>query len=609
VKRDELTGPHRLKFLAVAALILLSLLIWAIDSWMILNAYQGDLPASAIQFSLAFLKPAMAGCLIGLAIYLLIIRRSLTRTIISVNESGRHCSDLVPTSQTGDEHLEQRSPFLGEILESLPYPLYVIDTENHTVLMANSAAGANRFTGQPPCHLLGHGLSQWCLPPDHPCPLEGVKKTRKPVTVEHCHYDRQGSARYFDVHLYPVIDDNGKVTRVIECTLDVTDRKRLELLAAHSERLKALADLTSGLAHNFNNLLQIVIGGLQLAGMHLKTGEYAKVQAMLDQVLESSHLGVETVKRLQSFASRQSELTPLQRKTFDLSHTVRQAVEMSKPWWRVGPQKEGLKVFLNYNLEPGCLVCGNETDIFEVVTNFIKNAVEALPQGGDIYLHSSVEGEKVVLEVQDTGTGIPEENLNNIFKPFWSSKGSKGTGMGLASNLAIVRRHGGEISVKSTEGQGTTFTVRLPRATETEVETELEDAPAEDTHFRILIIDDMKPVLKLLESGLRKHGETVFTASSGREGLDLIERTPLDVIICDLVMPAMNGWEVGAAVRAFAQRKGIPKPLFILLTGWGGQLEEKERMTDCGIDGALEKPVEVLQLLKYLREVARKIQE
>ncbi|MFH0823970.1 MAG: ATP-binding protein, partial [Pseudomonadota bacterium] len=381
--------------------------------------------------------------------------------------------------------------------------------------------------------------------------------------------------------------------------VDISDRKRAADALVRAERLKAVADLAAGVAHNFNNLLQIVVGGTHLALAHLDMTNLTQVRSNLKQVLESSRFGAETVKRLQDFARLRDDKIVKGGKVFDLSSTVDQAVEMSKPWWKTGPEREGLEIKVHRNLQKGCLVEGREGEIFEVVLNLIKNAVEALPGSGGIAVRSFVSQGNVFVQVSDDGPGIPEPNLGRIFEPFFTTKGFNGTGMGLAGSYGIVVRHGGRIGVESAEGKGATFTVELPLSRE-------EAPPVTDGVFRfpwrlrILVVDDAAPIVRMLSESLKKHSQTVFSATSGQEAIEIVYRNDIDVVICDLAMPGMNGWQVGKAVKEICQERGLPKSLFVILTGWTGQGSEEEKMDESGVDAIVQKPIEGTKLLERI---------
>ncbi len=382
---------------------------------------------------------------------------------------------------------------------------------------------------------------------------------------------------------------------------DITEIKKAEELALVSEKLKAVGEPASGVAHNFNNVLQIVLGGSQLAITDLELGYVRRARDKLEQIVDSARFGAETVKRLQDFARvRRDDLVDCHVKVFDLAGTVDEAVEMSKPWWKTKPERDGLTISLNRYVRTGCHITGNENELFEVIVNLIKNAAEALPQGGEIRVRTSVEDDSVILTVEDSGAGIAQENIGRIFEPFWTTKGFQGTGMGLAGSYGIVQRHGGEISVASEPGNGTSFTIRLPLSVE---QPEPDERPMHrPVSFRlnILVVDDMLAVVKHLHTGLTSYGQTVHSASSAPAALDIFRETPVDVVICDLAMPEMNGWQVGEELMNICAERGMDKPVFIMLTGWGGQIAKEEKIQRSGVDRILEKPLDIDELVHVI---------
>lgn len=409
---------------------------------------------------------------------------------------------------------------------------------------------------------------------------------------------KSGAAVWTEVKVVD-IDWSGS-SAVLAFASDISDRKKAEEIALAAERLKAIGELSAGVAHNFNNLLQIILGCSQLALTDLELGSLWQARKNLEQIVESSKFGARTVKRLQDFARIRRGSLADRGQVFDAAGTVTEAIEMSKPWWKTRPEKDGIKIELNRYVRKGCFVKGNENELFEVFVNLIKNAAEALPDGGEIRVRTGLEDDWAVVTVTDNGVGISETNLTRVFEPFWTTKGYRGTGMGLAGSYGIIQHHNGEISVESTLGQGSSFTVRLPLTTE---RPKPNNSPhKEDPAFRlrILIADDIPAVVKQLENGLKSYGQTVYSASSGREAIDIFTGSPVDAIVCDLAMPEMNGRQVARTITEICDQKGIPKPFFILLTGWGGQLDDKAGMQADGIDVILEKPVDMPQLIEAL---------
>ncbi|HTY26123.1 MAG TPA: PAS domain S-box protein [Desulfomonilaceae bacterium] len=425
------------------------------------------------------------------------------------------------------------------------------------------------------------------------------------ITAEIPYQSKWEKASHLRVLLTPRRTATGRIHGCQAVVEDITDRKVSEELLLRAEKFRAIADLASGVAHNFNNLLQIVMGGAQVALLNLELGNVLAAKARIEQMISSSKFGSETVKRLQDFARLRSD-SGREGEVFDLSKTVQQAMEMGKVWLKSEPEKEGVQINVVESLEPGCKIMGRESELFEVVVNLMKNAIEALPEGGEIRFKTSVVHDQVVLKVEDTGVGISQENLARIFEPFFTTGGTRRTGMGLASSYGIVTQHGGSISVDSRMGEGATFTVRLPLAKEPGADGGMVKTPARDPILRILLIDDLEPILTVLGDGLTQLGHVVSTALSGEDALRILRDTQVDVVICDLGMPGMNGWEVGKKIRALCEDRGIPKPPIILLTGWGAQVEEKNKMSESGVDAVVEKPVDMARLLEAIRRFARR---
>ena len=415
--------------------------------------------------------------------------------------------------------------------------------------------------------------------------------------------DKQNRVKWVEIDSV-VIDWEGKPAAMVFLT-DTSYRKLAEEAAVQTERLKAIADLSGGVAHHFNNLLQIVIGNTSLSLADLESGDLSEVKTNLEQMLEAATLGAETVRRLQTFANIRADITKEEAAIFDIAATARSAAEVSEALWKSDPEKERIKIDLHLDLEDGCLVKGQKNEMFEVLVNLIINAAEAMPDGGDIEVKTHREADEVLITVHDTGSGIAEEDLPKVFQPFWSSKGvGIGKGMGLAVTHGLVKRHGGTINVQSKVGNGTTFTIRLPLAQEPIRKTEEPATRPADRKLSILIIEDDQRIATLLEMIFVDAGHSAFKALSGGEGLAIFNKEPVDLVICDLGMPGMNGWDVGKAIRSVCQEKGITKPPFVLLTGWGGQELEREKIAESGTDAVVAKPIDPAALLATVQEIA-----
>jgi len=401
-------------------------------------------------------------------------------------------------------------------------------------------------------------------------------------------------------------DHEGNPAGVLVILRDISSRRRAEELLLQSERLTAVGELASGVAHNFNNILQVTMGIAGLALINLESGNLDKVRAYLNRILESSRFGAETVRRLQEFARIRSDRTVDAQEMFDLSETVERALEIGQTWWDGHPEKTFNTIAVHKDLGNGCFVRGHENELFEVVINLVKNAAEALPHGGDIQISTFVENGKVVLRVTDNGVGIPQEHLGKVFEPFWTTKGHEGTGMGLASSLGIVTRYHGQIHLNSADCSGTVVTVQLPLGRPPGHSMESPSTLDLRPELKILIVDDAELVVMMLQEGLEEFGHEVHAAFSGPEALEIFRRYPIDVIVCDLAMPGMSGWQVAKAVEQICREKNIARPPFILLTGWGGQLAQESNVMKAGVDAVVGKPVDIEALMHVMEDMLGK---
>ena len=403
----------------------------------------------------------------------------------------------------------------------------------------------------------------------------------------------------------PFFDDMGDLAGYRGIDLDITERKRAEELLIRSERIKAVADLAAGVAHNFNNLLQIVVFGIETVLHAIQGGNLSLSTSVLKKILDRSGQGAETVKMLLDFARCTVDDSHAEGETFSLSQTVKHAVEMSRPWWKSGPEKEGIQISVDVKTFDECPVLGKENEIFEVVINLIRNAAEALPSGGTITVSTYIAGNKAILKVADDGIGIPQANLGRVFEPFFTTKGAQGTGLGLASSYGIVLRHGGNISVESKEGRGTEFKLEFPVA---EVSLVADREALTDFPWRlsILVIEDEPIMVDLLKIRLQSRGQIVLTAQTGKQGIEIFENESPDIVLSDLSMPDMNGKEVARHIKESCEQRGVPKPPFLLVTGWMTESIDEKSLAEYGIDRVLTKPVETESLLNAIRGVISK---
>jgi CheY-like chemotaxis protein len=269
-----------------------------------------------------------------------------------------------------------------------------------------------------------------------------------------------------------------------------------------------------------------------------------------------------------------------------MNELLRDVAQLTAPRWRDAAQAEGRAISVDVACDPDAVVVGWPAALRDSLTNLVFNAVDALPNGGVIRLDASRAGERVDVCVADTGVGMSADVQARVFEPFFSTKGSQGTGLGLAQVFGIVEQHGGQISLESAVGRGTTFRLSLRAAAASLPSTEIRPgSTAGREKLRILAVDDEPAIAAMVVRVLRPLRHTVNTAGSAEEALERLEAEQFDIVVSDLGLGAgMSGWEFAMRVR-----DRWPDIRFILATGWGAEIDPDEA-SEKGVAVVLAKP-------------------
>jgi signal transduction histidine kinase/ActR/RegA family two-component response regulator len=384
----------------------------------------------------------------------------------------------------------------------------------------------------------------------------------------------------------------------------ISEQERIREQYAQIEKLSALGELASGVAHDFNNTLAGILGRAQLL---LSTKEPEKIEAGLQLIIKTAKDGAKTIKRIQDFARqrRDHDFQPV-----SVDQLLLDVREITRPRWKSRAESEGVHIALELQLgSDEARVMGDESELREVLINMVFNAVDAMPQGGMITLSTRETNGAIEISAADTGAGMSEEVRSRVFDPFFTTKGKTGMGLGLAVSYGIIRRHEGTVEVQSEAGRGTTFRIMLPAAkpsaksaaaTAGEAPAALTLVPREPGRTRILVVDDEDHVRDLLRDILESEGYQVSLAGGGHEALSLINVMAFDAVFTDLGMQGMSGWELAHAIR----ERDRAMPLAVI-TGWGEAVGSTER-TAAEVDWVVTKPFDTAQILGIAREIARR---
>jgi signal transduction histidine kinase/ligand-binding sensor domain-containing protein/CheY-like chemotaxis protein len=360
---------------------------------------------------------------------------------------------------------------------------------------------------------------------------------------------------------------------------EIAERSRVEQGLVRLERLRALGEMSAGVSHNLNNILTSIIGPAQLLRRLITDPEQL---SQIDTVISSGNRAADLVHRLH-LSTRSAKAVEL--KPVSVAKVVQDSIEAARPRWRDEPQSKGIEIDVVNEVADGPAVKGTESGLHEVLLNLLLNGVDAMPTGGVMTIRSTVDDDNVTLLVSDTGIGMDQETLRRVFEPFFTTKMEVGTGLGMSTAYAEVRRWGGSIEVESTPGSGTTFTMVLP-IWEGPVETPDVAVSEEPTRrARVLVVDDDIDVRQLFVDllGSRHDVEAFINGTAALEGM---ADDRYDVALVDLGLPGIPGDEVARQLR-----QADPALALILITGW--QLDEEDPRI-ASFDHRLQKPFDSL---------------
>jgi PAS domain S-box-containing protein len=343
---------------------------------------------------------------------------------------------------------------------------------------------------------------------------------------------------------------------------DVTAVRKLQDRLNTDLRMRALGELSSGVAHDFNNLLGIILGRAQLLSRRSADPE---VRKGLEVIQRAAADGAMTVRRIQDYARQRSGHSHV---PLDVGEVVRDVIEMTRGKWQEETRQHGVAIEVETHLAHRSTVRGNAPELREALTNLVLNAVDAMPRGGRLRFASGEADGTVWVQVTDTGRGMTPEVAARAFDPFFSTKDEHGTGLGLSIAYSIAARHEGTLELVETfPGRGSTFVLRLPACT-SQPEREARKPKVQPvTGVSALVVEDEPEVRMVLVEMLESQGYRVSQAEGGAQALELLGRDRFDLVLTDLGMPVVSGWEVAREAR-----RRWPRTVVALVTGWAENL-------------------------------------
>jgi len=401
----------------------------------------------------------------------------------------------------------------------------------------------------------------------------------------------------------------GNVIGAVVSFADISQQKEMEFMLIQSQKMEAIGRLTGGVSHDFNNLLTVIMGNLQFLQRHLNADD--KTTTLVNKIMNAAKNGAELNNRLLSFSREQAlEANP--------TGIREMLLEMAEFLDRILGEDIQLELQL---MEEECIVLTDRTQLENAILNLCVNAKDAMPNGGTLTITASrsrlaesfvghdasdKETDFVELEVTDTGTGIPENIQKQIFEPFFTTKEkNQGTGLGLSTVYGFLRQSGGNITVNSVVGEGTTFHLYLPVIAEpVRAQRELPAAIETDISYsgRILVVEDNANVREVACEMLISAGYDVISADNGPAGLQLFQENPdVDLVFSDVIMPGgMTGIDMAEEILKIRPDKPI-----LLTTGYTEKVL-KDRILEFKNIVCVAKPYDTNELPKYVHSMMQK---
>jgi len=473
-----------------------------------------------------------------------------------------------------EEEIARQKQLLENTLESLTHPFYVIDVEDYAIKVANSAARKMGAPGAGTCYALTHQRTTPCDGEEHRCPLQEVIRTGKPAVMEHLHRDASGGVRYVEVHGYPVFDDGGRIIQMIEYSLDITERKKMEIQLesardAAEAANRAKSTFLANMSHELRTPMNAIIGYSEMLAEDAEDEGCGELVPDLEKINTAGKHLLALINDILDLSKIEAGRMDLYLETFDLEQMLDETVVTLKPL----AEKNGNELKTEF-VSPG-RVRLDLTKLRQAVFNLLSNAAK-FTRGGRITLaarrETREEGEWIVISVKDTGIGIAPEKLEKVFEEFSQADDSTtrnygGTGLGLAISRRFCRMMGGDIRVESEFGKGASFSIELPaRVDALQAARKAADAkekvpardPGKSTGRPILVVDDDPDSRELLVRTLSTEGFPVVTASDGEEALEKARKLRPALITLDVLMPGLDGWTVLEKLKSDPELDSIP---------------------------------------------------
>jgi len=553
------------------------------------------------------------------------LENEVTKRTFQLNSLNKSLSE-------SEIELNKQNQFLESVLDALTHPLYVINVKDFEIVLANKYSGIDLSKPNRTCHWLTHKLVHPCQGVEHPCPIVMVKEENRPVVVNHVHYNLSGEERIVEIHCYPIYDESNDISQVIEYTIDITDKKKVEKEMIKAQQIaesasKAKSLFLANMSHEIRTPMNAIMGMSHLA---LQTDLDHKQRRYIENVYSSAEHLLRIIGDVLDFSKIEAGQLTLNMSIFNLHHLLEDVVTTLN----ANAIEKGLSLQVTVDDKLPTSFIGDDMRLRQILLNLIGNAIKFTPSGLvaiNVILESEIEAKLDIslhFIVKDTGIGIPPEKLDLIFNSFEQADTSVtrqygGSGLGLAICNQLVTMMKGRMWVDSQVNSGSSFhfIVELQPNKETIPIIGLAQASSlanKNSSLRILLVDDNEINRDVASMMLEHEHHFVTTSQNGLEALSALEHDDFDLIFMDMQMPEMDGVTATTIIRTLEKGAQVPerftvhvsKALSARLVGRHIPIiamtanvmeEDQERCSAAGMDSYLLKPFLHHQLLSILQ--------
>ena len=418
-----------------------------------------------------------------------------------------------------------------------------------------------------------------------------IQKNKKEISCEIREVTKDGRKLWINLNLTPRFDEKGNVTGILGIGEDISERKRLAAQLQQAQKMEAIGTLTSGVAHNFRNILAGISMDSQL--LQMKYSDVPQMQEIAERINNGVKRGTQLIEGLMQFSRKQPKKRLQQLNLADVLREIYQLISKSFD----------KKIDIRVDIPESLPVMGDHSELSQVFINLCNNARDAMPEGGELYIEARKEGDNALAIISDTGHGMDKQTQEKCFDPFFTTKeGKKGTGLGLSTTYGIIKDHEGKINVYSEPNKGTTFKLHFPVAVAgKQIERKDVTETVKGRGEKILLVDDEMVVLEPMHQLLDGLGYSVVSVTSGKAAIAKYKSWQPDAVLLDRNMPEMDGITCAEKILEYDSEARILMVSGYEETGPNG-IDDK---TGAAIKGYLTKPINMAQLTPLLADLLK----